>query len=90
MFSSRRLKATLLIVTILSAGLVLWSGPFVQNASAQSTGCDYYMETCYGYWRIAGIVCDFYGEDSYICDLAEDYAAWWCDYYECIYCQNCA
>lgn len=86
MFSSRRFLAAFLIVTVLSAGFGLLLIPLVQNATAQVWDCDYYIETCEEYWEMATIVCLFYGDDTYICELAKDYAEWWCAYYPCFYC----
>ena len=87
MFSSRRFLAAFLIVTVLSAGFGLFSSPLVQNASAQSDDlCDYYIETCEGYWDLADLVCQFYGSDTHICYLAKVYAQNWCDHYGCVYC----
>lgn len=86
MFSLRRFIATLLIIAVLSAGLVLLSSPLVQNATAQVDRCDEYITLCESYWEMADVVCAFYGSDSYICYLAEDYAEWWCWYYQCFYC----
>lgn len=88
MFSSRRFFATLLIVTVFSAGLGLLPSSLVQNATANKSAdlCDDYIETCEGYWDLAQMVCNFYGSDTYICQMAEVYALNWCDYYQCIFC----
>ena len=86
MFSSRRFIATFLILAVFSAGLGLLSSPLVQNASAEEDPCDYYIEQCQRLWKLANLVCQFYGSDTEICDLAKDYAEWWCWYYQCYYC----
>ena len=87
MFSSRRFLATLLIVTVFSAGFGLLPNPFVQNATAQSDDdCDYYIRRCEIYWEMSEAVCAFYGSDTRICYLSKVYAQNWCDHYACVYC----
>ena len=64
MFSSRRFLATLLIVTVLSAGL----GAFVPNATAMS--CDQAMQQCSYYHEVASTLCEVFGDNSATCRWA--------------------
>ena len=76
--NTQRLKATILIITFLSVGLGLLPSPLIRDANAMT--CDAAMELCEDYDRMAEILCDFYGEDTAICD-----EAWYLSEYVCFY-----
>ena len=56
MFSSRRLKATVLLAVVMVAGFVLFENYFIQEANAVS--CDDAMEICDHYHDWARDICN--------------------------------
>lgn len=67
---TRRLKATMLITTFFLVGLGLLLSPLIHDANATCDVCD-------SYEQVAESLCDAYGEESRICELAWNY------YYAC-------
>ena len=63
---TRRMKATLLIITLFSVGLGLLLSPLIHDANATCDSCDSYK-------RVAEALCKAYKEGGAICELAWDY-----------------
>ena len=70
MFSSRRLKAIVLLVAVMAAGFVLFDAFFVQEAAAD---CDAAQIACQMMERYARWVCNTEGWQSAACADATGY-----------------
>ncbi len=69
MFSSRRLKAIVLLVAVMAAGFVLFDTFFVQETTAQLSNltCDTLYAYCSAWRGIASYMCSKYGSESATC-----------------------
>ncbi len=78
MFSSRRLKATVLLVAVMAAGFVLFEPYFIQEAGAVT--CDDAMDICDHYMDDARDLCNsiYLGWLSAECANATAYAVTMC------------
>ena len=75
--NTRSLKATILFIAFLTVGLGLLPGHLIQDADADP--CEEARKTCDIYYRMAVRLCNFYGEDTSICD-----EAWYHYYFRCV------
>lgn len=71
MFSSRRLKAIVLLIAVLVAVFVLFEPYFIQEAAAD---CDTAQIACEMMERYAWWICDTQGQLSAACADAQGYA----------------
>lgn len=67
--NTRTMKAVILIITLVSVGFGLLPNPLIQDANAWIS-CKEAQDICDDYQNMAETLCDFYGEDSQICEEA--------------------
>lgn len=76
MFGSRRLKAIVLIVTILSAGFGLLPSSLVQKSDACRQGCEEAIQKCKKQTQWAIVACLYISEEA--CERRKERAAATC------------